>query len=817
MKKLLIFVFFAVQYAFPQPTQMDAGDLQLAINKLSVLGSVLYVGAHPDDENTALLAYFAKGKLYRTAYLAITRGEGGQNLLGSEQGSELGLIRTQELLDARKIDGASQFFSRAIDFGYSKSSEEALRLWNKDSVLKDVVFVIRKFRPDIIITRFSPTMGGHGHHLASAILADEAFKISGDPNVYPEQLQYVKPWKATRILFNEFHWGNFNSNADNAATIKVDVGAYNPVLGKSYTELAGISRSMHKSQGMGASQRRGSSTDEFVVTDGEPASKDVMQGIDLTWGRLGDKNIAREVSAIQHSFSIQDPARAVPALATLYKDLAALPESPWITIKREEVKNLIVNCLGLWMDVNADASSYSPGSTITVRASFVDRSDIPVSVSTIEYPELHETANLNKTVHGNDPVDASLSCSIPRSTPLTQPYFLHQPPTHSRYAVDDPSLVGDAETKPSLTAVIHLTVQNVPLQCVVPVQYRWVDHTRGELYRNVVIVPPVSVWTNEKNIVGKNDSSSIVTVTVQALQDSVSGTVSLDVPAGWDASSPQTISLPVKEAEAVLQFSVKPDRSAHSGTFTACVAIGREQYSHTVKTIDYPHIAPQTLLEQSGGNLLHIDMHTRGKTIGYIMGAGDYMPDALRQMGYTVSLVTDDELKNDDLQKYDAIIAGVRAYNTREQLRISNANLLSYVKNGGTYIVQYQTVTRGETDNIAPYPLQLSHDRVTDEDAHMTFLDPTNPVLNYPNTITQKDFEGWVQERGLYFAHTWDKKFQPILSCSDPNEQPMDGSLLIATYGKGYYIFTGLAFFRQLPAGVGGAYRLFANLVSIGK
>jgi len=836
MKKFIFAFLFLTSISISQYQQPNAAELQLAINKLSVLGSVLYVAAHPDDENTALLAYFAKGRLYRTAYLSITRGEGGQNLLGTELGSELGIIRTQELLAARKIDGAEQYFTRAIDFGYSKSSDETLRLWNKDSVLKDVVWVIRKFQPDIIITRFSPTQGGHGHHLASAILAQEAFKISGDPKVYPEQLQYVKPclhaevqtdstkkrfgtqaWKAKRILFNQAPWWR-NPSTDTLPTIKIDAGEYNPLLGKSYTELAGISRTMHKSQGMGSAQNRGSSVNEFVVTDGEIARDDLFNGIDFNWSHVKNgKQIQKLISEIQSHFTSAQPEKSVAKLLLLRKELLKNPNEYWSEEKLKETESLIVSCLGLSATMYANDFSFSHGDSVFATLTFVNRSNIPVRATSLLFPALNISISSQETLHYNQPRQIKLASVIPTSIPFTQPYWLQEKPVNNLYMISDKKDVGLAEKPTPLVATISLFIQKEIFPLDVPLQYRWVDEINGEMQRSVEIVPPVSISILEKNIIGNVSNHSVIDISVKALHSNIEGSVKLNVPAGWNISDEQKISLSKRNDEAALQFYVRPDSVAVSGKFAAEVTIGGKNYSAVVKTISYPHIPPQTVLEFAEGKLLNIELRKAGKTVGYIKGAGDEVPKALEQMGYTVTLLSDEELKTGNFAQYDAIVAGIRSYNTREQLRVSNSRLMKYVENGGTYIVQYQTALRDETDNIAPYTMTLSRERVTDENAVMNFLKPEHPVLNYPNKITQKDFEGWVQERGLYFANQWDKNFETILSCADPNEKPLEGSLLAAKYGKGYYIFTGLAFFRQLPAGVEGAYRLFANLVSIGK
>jgi len=818
MKKNLFLIFFLFVISFAQPRQMDGVELQLAINKLSVTGSVLYVAAHPDDENTALLSYFAKGKLLRTGYLAITRGEGGQNLVGSEQGVELGIIRTQELLAARRIDGAEQFFTRAIDFGFSKSSEEALRMWNKDSVLKDVVWVIRKFRPDIIITRFSPTQGGHGHHLASAILAQEAFAISGDPNVFPEQLKDVQPWKAKRLLFNQFRFGGVNSNTANVPTMKIDVGEYSPLLGKSFTEIAGISRTMHKSQAMGSAQNKGTTVNEFVTTAGEPATNDLFEGIETSWNRIPNgKKLAQMASDIQKKFIPTSPQKSIPALLHFYKELQKINFDPLIDRKMNEIKSLIQSCAGLWIEANANSPLYSRNDSVKVNLTFINRSSAKITVASAFSSELNFSQDSKQVLNYNEPYQIQFSSVIHADELYSQPYWLTSAPKNNRYMVADQSIVGKAENPAILYVAVSVTIENEPMLFNIPIQYKWIDDLSGEKRRNVEIVPLVSLSIEEKNIIWNDASAKKVVLRLHSSRDNVNGMVSLRSSKGWNVSSFQKFSLAKKESETEIEFTVKPDSSAGSGELTAEAVVDGEMFRSTVKHIQHDHIPPQPLLVNATSRALKFNLQKRGSVIGYIAGAGDEVPKALEQMGYSVSFIPDAELLSGNLARYDAIVAGIRAYNTREQLRISNNNLLKYVEQGGTYIVQYQTATKGETDNIAPYKMELSRERVTDENAEMSFVKPNHSLLNYPNTISAKDFEDWVQERGLYFASAWDDKFETVLSCADPNEKAQQGSLLIAKYGKGNYIFTGLAFFRQLPAGVEGAYRLFANLISVGK
>lgn len=818
MKYLFVTLAFIPALLSAQYVQPTAGEMTLAVKKLSVFGSVLYGAAHPDDENTALLSYFSKEKMYRTAYLSITRGEGGQNAIGSELGAALGLIRTQELLAARRIDGAEQYFTRAIDFGYSKSPDETLKFWDKDSILKDVVFVIRKFRPDIIITRFSPTQGGHGHHLASAILAQEAFALSGDPAVFPEQMKYVQPWKAKRILFNHFRFGGAASNPQNQLSIKIDVGAFNPLLGRSYNELAGISRTMHKSQAMGSQQNRGTAPNEFVVTGGSAAVTDVMEGIDVSWNRIPQgKKIIPLIRAVQQSFDPAYPHKSIPGLLKVYTALQPINNDPIINDKMIEIEQLICACAGLWIDARAQHPTYTPGDSVTIALTVLNRSLSPISFHSFSSQQLDVNRQVRQILKFNEPQTVQLSSLIKPDEPWTQPYWLRTEPDGARYTTVDYTMIGSAQNPPPLSITVTVEVEKTLMNYSVPVIYKWIDDIDGEKYRTVAVVPPVSVGIVEKNIVGNTSAHSVVSVRVSALSNHAAGTVTLRLPNGWSAVSEQSFNLRDGKREQTLTFYTRPDSGATSGEFIAEAIVDGKKYSTTVQTITYPHIPPQVMIEQSKGNALSIDLKKRGTVVGYIMGAGDEVPNGLVQMGYTVTPINDEDLRNGNLNRFDAIVAGVRAYNSREQLRQSHGRLMEYVENGGTYLVQYQVLERGQTDNIAPFPLEISRNRVTDERAAVKFIDAKHPVLNSPNRITESDFNGWVQERGLYFAGTWDKKFEPIVSCADPNEKEQEGSLLIAQYGKGHYIFTGLSFFRQLPAGVPGAYRLLANLLSIGK
>jgi LmbE family N-acetylglucosaminyl deacetylase len=798
------------------PKVLDASELKLAINKLSVLGSVLYIGAHPDDENTALLAYLAKGRLVRTAYLSMTRGEGGQNLIGPELDDELGVIRTQELLAARRVDGAEQFFTRAIDFGYSKTSEETMRMWGDKKILSDVVWIIRIFRPDVIITRFSPTIGGHGNHLSSAILAEQAFAASGDTSSFPEQLRFVRPWKAKRLMFNTARF--FDQTIDTAHAASIDVGAYSPILGRSYSEIAGISRTNHKSQGFGASQSRGPGINYFRNTLGEPAKSDPFEGINLSWSRIqGGGEVDSTLEQINKGFDVEHPAASLPLLLKAYAAINRLHDEYWIELKKKEIADVIKSSAGLWLDALASDYSAVPGNQIKVTVGAINRSDATIQIDSVTIPNSTGSITVQK-LNSNIPVQNSVTVSVPFDAPYSTQYWLQQPPEKGSYNITNQSLIGRAENSPAFSATFYLTIDGQQLSYIVPVRYRWVDPVDGELYRPFVVIPPAALNLEEKVFVFTGDAEKEISLTVKSGMPDVSGTVRLILPDGWSANPVATqFELKGKNDEKVIRFAVKPSNSAKSGKFSVVADLKGQTLNRGMITVQYKHIPPQVMFPLAEGKLVRTDLSMNGKTVGYIMGAGDEVPTALRQMGYQVTLLTDDDLANRDFSRVDVVIAGVRAYNTRPALRIYQNRLMDYVKNGGTYIVQYVTLQRTESENLGPYPFNVSRDRVTVEEAPPVFLNPHHALLNFPNRITAEDFDGWVQERGLYFADKWDAHYDTVIGFADPGESLKSGGLLYAKFGKGNYVYTGFDFFRELPAGVPGAYRLFSNMLSVGK
>lgn len=826
---LLFLLLFPSALGAQPAAARNAAETELALKKLGVTGSVLFVGAHPDDENTALLSYLASERKVRTAYLSITRGDGGQNLIGTEKGELLGLVRTQELLAARRIDGAEQFFTRAIDFGYTKSPEEALRVWGLTEVLADVVWVIRRFRPDVIITRFPTTgEGGHGQHTASAILAREAFDAAGDPARFPAQLNpFIKPWKPKRLVWNAFVRQGERPAANADKLLSVDVGKYNPLLGKSYTEIAAQSRSMHKSQGMGAAERRGTSLNYFAHVAGEEATKDIFDGVDLTWRRVaGGEAVGRSLEEAQEKYDPANPQAILPLLVGAHRELNRLrlslvAENVRLTPKMVQLQDVIRACAGLWIEAVAAEPFAVPGGELRVTTTLVNRSNFPLRLKQISLIDLD--ADVRRfapptELRNNEPVTTVLNATAPETAELGQPYWLAEKPGKGLFSVADKFNIGLPEGN-APTAVITLEAgeQNDELTFPVPILYRWTDRVQGEMYRPVVVVPEVAVRVEEKVLVFPDRKPKQVRVKLKNNTASdASGTLRLRLPAGWAASpSEMPVALKSQGEEFTATFKVTPPDGASTATLTAEFETGGRKYTRGLTEIDYNHVPRQTLFPVAEARAVRVDLARRGQRIGYVMGAGDEIPEALRQVGYEVMLLSDEDLDGADLRKFDAIVTGVRAYNTRTRLRARQARLLEYVETGGTLVVQYNTAERSlEGFPLGPYPFKLSQERVTIEEAPVKVLAPHDALLTSPNKITAADFDGWVQERGLNFPNEWDQKYLSLFETHDPGGKELRGSTLVARHGRGAYVYTSLAFFRQLPAGVPGAYRLFVNLIS---
>ena len=806
-------------------------EIELALHKLNVLGSVLMIAAHPDDENTALLAYYARGRSVRTGYLSLTRGEGGQNLIGPEQGDLLGVIRTQELLAARRIDGAEQFFSRAIDFGYSKTADETLAKWGREKVLSDVVWVIRKFRPDVIILRFSGTpRDGHGQHQASALLGKEAFSAAADKNRFPEQLRYVQTWQAKRLMWNVF---SFTPEQEKEALamphkVGVDTGEFNPILGKSYNEIAGISRSQHRSQGMGAPERRGPSKNFLVTVEGPPADGTAFDGVDIGWGRVpGGEAVGRFLDEAERTFEPEHPEKIITLLLKARPLLVAI-DDPWAKRKLEELDETLALCSGLWLDATTDHYALVPGRPVEIQLTALNRSHASLALRGYSADSPHGSID---GVHSygphslsyNQPVTVSLSWTVPADCPYSQPFWLRQTHKGDTYEIDDQQWIGLADTPPLLTAEFMLNFEgtNVPLKR--PVQFRYVNPTEGELTRAVIVVPAVGINLPEPIVFFPNEGPKKVEIQVKANITKAGGALRLELPEGWHAEpASQPFQLPDADGEQALSFSITPPHAETQARLRAIAKLDGNEISTGMTVISYPHIPPQVLFPNADAKLVRADVKVTAHKVGYVMGAGDELPEALQQLGCEVTLLSERDLSGGNLGVFDAIVTGVRAYNVRTDLRANQDRLLEYVHNGGTLIVQYNVAEggpfggrkTGELAHVGPYPLQIGRGRVSVEEAPVKFLAADDPLLMSPNRISEKDFEGWIQERGLYFASEWDSHYHAILETHDPGEKPQEGGMLAARYGQGVYIFSAFSWFRELPAGVPGAFRIFANMLS---
>ncbi|MEO1518018.1 MAG: PIG-L family deacetylase [Bacteroidota bacterium] len=809
------------------PARPTSADIYDDIKQLQVLASALYVAAHPDDENTRLISYLSNHLRVNTAYLSLTRGDGGQNLIGPEIRELLGVIRTQELLAARRIDGGRQLFSRANDFGFSKHPDETLRIWQRDEVMADAVWAIRNFQPDIIINRFDHKSAGrtHGHHTASAVLSFEAFDLAADAKAYPEQLSSVSAWQANRLFFNTSWWfygsrDNFEK-ADKSNMVSVDIGTYLPLKGKSNNEIASQSRSMHQCQGMGATWVRGSQLEYLEWLKGEKPSdmNDLFAGINTTWSRLeGGAPIGKLLKEVEEEFRFDNPSASIPKLLQAYDLIQKLPDGRWKTIKNEEIHSVIGACMGLFLEAVADDYSSTAGGTVDLKVEVVNRSSIPLTLEKISFAPMAVDTVLQKSLEENERYYVSRQLTIPADHPTTNPYWLNEQADLGMYTVQDQQLRGLPETPRPLKASFVLAVEGRQLSWDKDVVFKRTDPVKGESYRPFEITPPVFVGIAEKVYVFAGEEAQEVELRVSSGKENVEGIVQLTHPDGWRVE-PQKAPFQInqKGQEQLLRFKVYPPAAQSEGKLGAVVQVEGQSYNDELVLIEYDHIPTQTVLRPASAKVVRIDLKKRGERIAYIMGAGDDIPASLEQIGYQVDVLAEEDISLDKVRGYDAVILGIRAFNTVKKLKFKTSELLQYVEEGGTMIVQYNTNRRMVTQDFAPYPLKLSRDRVTVEEAEIRMLKPDHPVLNAPNKITAKDFEGWVQERGLYFPNGWDERYEAILSSNDPGEPARDGGLLVASHGKGHYIYTGYSWFRQLPAGVPGAFRLFTNLVSIGK
>jgi LmbE family N-acetylglucosaminyl deacetylase len=808
-----------------QPQKPNSVAIYNQIQKLNFLGSVLYVAAHPDDENTRLISYLSNETKARTAYLSLTRGDGGQNLIGPQLRELLGVIRTQELIEARKIDGGEQIFTRANDFGFSKSPEESLEIWDKEKVLSDIVFAIRKFKPDVIINRFDHRTSGntHGHHSASALLSVESFTKTNDPTIFPEQLSLVQPWQVKRQFFNPSWWfygsqEKFNA-ADKTNFISLQTGVYYSSLGKSNQEIAALSRSCHQSQGFGSTGSRGEETEYLEQINGDVLidKKSIFEGIDTSWNRVnGGKPIGDLLTKIDSEFDFKNPSKSIPDLAKVYSMIQALEESHWKPIKTEEIKMIIAACAGLYLEAVAQSQETTQGSLLKLKVEAINRSSVSMQlVSLTTLPEQKKSIQ-NVTLPKNSSQKIAIDLPISSKIEFTQPYWLKEKATDGMYTVNDQKIIGIPDVIREAKVVFNIRIDEIEIPFERTVVYKYNDDVKGEMYNYLDVVPDVTTSIIDKVSLFRDTKKKYIAVKIKAGKEKVKGDLQLELPKSWKVL-PTSIpfELEKKGSEQTYYFEVTPPNSPEETVAKSIAIVNGKRFSQEQIIIDFNHITKQQVLKPSESKFLRIDLKTKEQKIAYIMGAGDEVPNSLEQMGYKVTLLNPEEISSEKLAQFDVVMTGVRAYNTVQALVNKQNILFDFVKGGKTMLVQYNTSSDLVTENIAPYPLKLSSDRVTEENAEVRFIAPNHPVLNSPNKINTKDFEGWKQEQGLYYPREFDKAFTPILSSNDKGESPKNGALLVAQYGKGFYIYTGLSFFRELPEGVSGAYKLLSNMISL--
>nr|WP_299381784.1 PIG-L family deacetylase [Allomuricauda sp.] len=819
--------FAALSFA-QSPDKPSSTEIHHKLQKLNFLGTALYVAAHPDDENTRLISYLSNHDKARTVYLSLTRGDGGQNLIGSELRELLGVLRTQELLAARRIDGGEQMFSRANDFGYSKHPTETHKIWDKDKVLGDVVWTIRNIKPDVIINRFDHRTPGttHGHHTSSAMLSVEAFDLANNPSSYPEQLQLTSTWQPRRIFFNTSWWfygsrDNFEK-ADKSKMIKMDIGVYYPTLGLSNNEIASMASSQHLCQGFGRLTTRGSQEEYVELLKGDlPASNNLFDGINTTWSRIkGGEAIGDILYKVEANFNFTDPSVHVADLVKAYGMLQQVDDEHWKAIKSKELKELILDCSGLYLEASAESGSTTVGDLAKLNIEVVKRSNQTATLKTIQVNGLNAAITPNLNLQNNKKENLEMEIAVTTGAQNSSPYWLSNPGSLGMYKVKDQKMIGMAENPSAFTAKFTLDFAGIEVDFDRPVIYRYSKPDKGELYEPFVILPQVTTKISEEVLIFSDTNAREVLVNVRAGKNNVSGMLRLDHPRGWTVTPTEIpFNIEQKGQEQAVTFKVIPPAEDSEGKIRAVASVDGQTFDKTLVEIAYDHIPKQSILLPSEAKVVRMNIRKTGEHIGYIMGAGDKVPESLEQIGYQVHTIDPNDIQSGTLDKYDAVVVGIRAYNVVESLKYKQPLLFEYVKNGGNMIVQYNTAGRWskQFENIAPYDLTLSRDRVTDETAEVSIIAGDHSLVNFPNSIKEKDFDGWVQERGLYFPKEWSPEFTPVLSMKDEGEEDKQGSLLVAPYGQGHYIYTGLSFFRELPAGVSGAYKLFANMLSIGK
>ncbi|WP_396637969.1 PIG-L family deacetylase [Maribacter sp. R77961] len=810
------------------PKNQNPSDIYHAVKKLNFLGTALYVAAHPDDENTRLIAYLANNVHARTGYLSLTRGDGGQNLIGPELRELLGVLRTQELLAARRVDGGEQFFTRANDFGYSKHPKETLRIWDKNTILGDVVTTIRKFKPDVIINRFDHRSPGttHGHHTSSAMLSVEAFDMANDPNAFPERLASTELWQPQRLFFNTSWWFYGSQEkfekADKSKLLNVDVGIFYPTLGKSNNEIASLASSQHLCQGFGRLSTRGSQTEYVELLKGDlPKGKnDLFEGINTTWSRIeGGEQIGTILNKVEENFNFKNPAVHLSDLVKAYNLLQEVSDEHWKNLKSIELRTIISAITGLHIQAFVTTANSNPGEVISVTMEALNRSENKIVLESISINE-QQISDATSNLVENELYKKTIDFTIPLNMNFTSPYWLLEKGTLGTYKVDDEELIGLPETPRAFNATFNLVFEGTKIPMTTSIIYKYAKPDKGEIYQPFEIVPEATASFSDKVIIFSDDTPKEIPVTIKAHKDNIAGVVQFCFDNKWSVDKEvKEFNIAEKGDEQTVFFTLSPPQSEDESYISPIIKLNGANITKELATIAYDHVPTQTILLPSQAKVVRLNIEKVGEHIGYIMGAGDAVPTSLEQIGYKVHQIDPADITEATLDKYDAVVLGIRAYNVVKELSFKQKYILDYVKDGGNVIVQYNTAGRwnSQFENIAPYELQVSRDRVTDENSEVIIIAKDHSLVNYPNKISEDDFSGWVQERGLYFPNKWSKEFTPILEMKDEGESIKKGSLLIAPYGEGNYIYTGLSFFRELPAGVPGAYKLFSNMLSVGK
>lgn len=795
-----------------------SSEIYRELKTLKHLPKVLYLAAHPDDENTGLLSWLINEQNVETGYLSLTRGDGGQNLLGTEQGAALGLIRTHELLEARKLDGAQQFFTRAIDFGFSKNKEDTFKQWDTDSLTADVVWVIRKFRPDVIICRFPPTAAaGHGQHAASAVVAEKAFKLAGDQTAFPNQLKYVNVYQPKRILWNTFRFGTNNTTAENQ--LKATVGQYDAQLGMGYGELAGLSRSLHKSQGAGTQSVAGVRTEYFSPVAGDQAKTTLFERIPMNWSDRGINDIDELIDITLLSFDYNHPDKSLHGLLMLRKKIAELQDANLRKDKLAAIDHIILSCTGFMGEVVTDQAEAISGDSYSFRLNVIARSSVPVLLEQVNW--INQTDNLNRRVSGDSLLTIDRKIQIPAAALLTEPYWLEKPAKNAAtFSVANDTLIGLAENESALNVVLSLKIGTEQFKVKLPLSFKKLDPVKGDVVEQLRIVPALGLSFAEPVYFAREKEALAVTLRLKATKsinygkvDFKIGNVIIKTFTGINLPE-NTVSIKDFLIPAEDLSKIKTSQNKLEAVFSAA----QNTFTKGQILIQYPHLPSLQYFVPATTWLLKGDIKVLAKKVGYIQGAGDLIPQFLSQAGLQVDVLTEADILNPTkLATYDAIVTGVRVINTEKRIKNWQPALKAYVENGGTMVMQYNTTQDMALQDFGVYPFSISNKRVTEEHSAVKFLVPNHKLLNYPNKITAQDFNGWVQERGAYFPDQWDNRYEPLFEMNDTGEEPLKGSTLYAKYGKGNFIYTPLAFFRQLPAGNVGAARLFFNFISAGK